>query len=144
MSEVSIPAPSAVAASSRFDGKGLIRRTQGLLVPAVLVTAWEAVVRANWINPHLLPPPSDLVTTLADLADNGTLVGHIGISSLRVLIGFCIGAGLAVAVGAAVGLSRRAEALLDPTFQALRAIPSLAWVPPVSYTHLTLPTSDLV
>ncbi len=29
----------------------------------------------------------------------------------------------------AVGLSRRTEALLDPTFQALRAIPSLAWVP---------------
>ncbi|WP_337241553.1 ABC transporter permease, partial [Proteus faecis] len=28
-----------------------------------------------------------------------------------------------------VGLDRRAEALLDPTFQALRAVPSLAWVP---------------
>ncbi len=33
------------------------------------------------------------------------------------------------ATGAAVGLSRRTEALLDPSFQALRAIPSLAWVP---------------
>jgi len=28
-----------------------------------------------------------------------------------------------------VGLSQRAERLLDPSFQALRAIPSLAWVP---------------
>ena len=28
-----------------------------------------------------------------------------------------------------VGLSRLAHALLEPTFQALRAIPSLAWVP---------------
>ncbi len=78
-------------------------------------------MRAGWVSTHLLPPPSELVTTLADLAGNGTLIGHIGVSSLRVLIGFCIGAGLAVAVGAAVGLSRRTEALLDPTFQALRA-----------------------
>jgi sulfonate transport system permease protein len=129
MSEVSIPASTAAVASSRFDIKALIRRTQGLLVPAVLVIVWEAVVRAGWVSPHLLPPPSELVTTLADLAGNGTLLGHIGISSLRVLIGFFIGAGLAIVVGAAVGLSRRTEALLDPTFQALRAIPSLAWVP---------------
>jgi sulfonate transport system permease protein len=129
MSEVSITASAAIAASSRSDIRGLIRRTQGLLVPAVLVIVWEAIVRAGWVSPHLLPPPSELVTTLADLAGNGTLLGHIGISSLRVLIGFFIGAGLAVVVGAAVGLSRRTEALLDPTFQALRAIPSLAWVP---------------
>ena len=129
MSEVSITASAAIAASSRSDIRGFIRRTQGLLVPAVLVIIWETVVRAGWVSQHLLPPPSELVTTLADLAGNGTLLGHIGISSLRVLIGFFIGAGLAVVVGAAVGLSRRTEALLDPTFQALRAIPSLAWVP---------------
>jgi sulfonate transport system permease protein len=54
---------------------------------------------------------------------------HIAVSTLRVFIGFSIGAGLAVLVGAAVGLSRRIEELLDPTFQAVRAIPSLAWVP---------------
>jgi sulfonate transport system permease protein len=48
---------------------------------------------------------------------------------LRVVAGFAAGALLAVLFGATVGLSRNAEALLDPTFQALRAIPSLAWVP---------------
>lgn len=40
-----------------------------------------------------------------------------------------IGASLALLVGAAVGLKRPLEYLLDPSFQALRAIPSLAWVP---------------
>ncbi|MFX5801294.1 ABC transporter permease subunit, partial [Acinetobacter baumannii] len=33
------------------------------------------------------------------------------------------------ALGLLVGISRRAEALLEPSFQALRAIPSLAWIP---------------
>ncbi len=107
----------------------LAGRAQGLIVPLVLLVIWEAVVRVQWVSAHLLPPPSELVVTLGDLAGDGALWGHIGISTLRVLIGFLIGAGLALLVGAAVGLSRRIEALFDPTFQALRAIPSLAWVP---------------
>jgi sulfonate transport system permease protein len=104
-------------------------RGQGLIVPVVLLVVWEAVVRAGWVSAHLLPPPSELVVTLGDLGSQGALLGHIGISSLRVLIGFSIGASLALLAGAAVGLSRRIEALFDPTFQAVRAIPSLAWVP---------------
>jgi sulfonate transport system permease protein len=48
---------------------------------------------------------------------------------LRVFAGFAIGAVVAIFFGAAMGLSRRLDALLDPSFQALRAIPSLAWVP---------------
>jgi sulfonate transport system permease protein len=48
---------------------------------------------------------------------------------LRVFAGFAIGTAIAILFGAAMGLSRRLDALLDPSFQALRAIPSLAWVP---------------
>jgi sulfonate transport system permease protein len=50
-------------------------------------------------------------------------------SVLRVLAGFAIGSLLALAIGSLVGLSPRSERYLDPSFQALRAIPSLAWVP---------------
>jgi len=46
-----------------------------------------------------------------------------------VAIGFIAGAVLALLAGSLVGLSRNAEAVLEPSFQALRAIPSLAWVP---------------
>ena len=129
MSQVSSPASAVMVAGRRLDRRGLIRRSEGLLLPSALLIVWEAVVRAGLVSAHQLPPPTELLTTLVQLAGNGTLLEHIGISSVRVLIGFLIGTGLAIVVGAAVGLSRRAEALLDPTFQALRAIPSLAWVP---------------
>lgn len=105
------------------------RRGQGLIIPLLLLVIWETVVAAGWVSAHMLPPPSELTLTLGDLLTSGALLGHIGISSLRVLIGFSIGAGLALLVGSAVGLSHRIEALFDPTFQAVRAIPSLAWVP---------------
>lgn len=119
----------AADASERRQGRRLAAQFKGWVVPLALVVIWEAAVQLGGISAHLLPPPSELVVTLSDLAASGELLRHIGVSSLRVLVGFAIGAVLALLIGAAVGLSRELEAYLDPTFQALRAIPSLAWVP---------------
>ena len=81
-------------------------QARGWVLPLALLVLWEAVVQAGWVGANLLPPPSELVHTLHDLATDGALLGHIGISTLRVLAGFAIGAGLALLVGAVVGLSR--------------------------------------
>ncbi|WP_235839929.1 ABC transporter permease [Derxia lacustris] len=101
----------------------------GLLLPVGFLVAVEIAVRAGLIEARFLPAPSELLQTLAELAGGGELARHIGASVVRVLAGFAIGSALALALGALVGLNRRAEALLDPTLQGLRAIPSLAWVP---------------
>ncbi|KKO63917.1 putative aliphatic sulfonates transport permease protein SsuC [Janthinobacterium sp. KBS0711] len=106
----------------------LPRVALGLLLPTLALLAAELGVRAGAIPANLLPAPSDIATTIADLARQG-LAGHVLASTTRVAIGFAGGALLAIVLGAAVGLNRTLEALLDPTFQALRAIPSLAWVP---------------
>jgi len=90
-----------------------LRRWQiaGLLLPLALLAVVEALVRGGVVPGHL------------------RLCRHIAASTLRVFSGFAIGAALALVLGAAMGLSRRLDALLEPSFQALRAIPSLAWVP---------------
>jgi sulfonate transport system permease protein len=111
----------AKAHSKRFDALGWVLPVGALLTLEVLV--WQGVVPR-----HLLPPPSDWVTTLFHLG-MGTVAEHALTSSARVLTGFGLGASLAVLVGALVGLQPLVARLLDPTFQALRAIPSLAWVP---------------
>jgi len=103
-------------------------RWWGLLLPLAALAAAELAVRSGALPASQLPSPSAVAETIADLARNG-LAQHISASTLRVLAGFGAGAVLAIALGAAVGLSRRLSALLDPAFQALRAIPSLAWVP---------------
>jgi sulfonate transport system permease protein len=100
----------------------------GLLVPVVMLAALELAVRMGWIVGRLLPPPSEIARTLVELSGQG-LAGHVAVSVLRVAGGFAAGALLGMVAGCVVGLSRRAEALLDPSFQGLRAIPSLAWVP---------------
>jgi sulfonate transport system permease protein len=100
----------------------------GLALPVLALLAAEIAVRSGAIPGNLLPAPSDIFTTLCCLAQHG-LATHIAASTLRVACGFVAGAALAILIGSAVGLSRSVEAVLDPSFQALRAIPSLAWVP---------------
>ncbi|WP_153135622.1 ABC transporter permease [Paraburkholderia agricolaris] len=103
-------------------------RIAGLILPLAFLAAIEALVRASVLPEHLVPAPSTIAGTLWQLG--GERLGrHIGASTIRVLAGFGIGSALALLLGAAMGLSRRLDALLDPVFQALRAIPSLAWVP---------------
>lgn len=102
---------------------------RGWAVPLTLLLGLEALVRSGILPAHQMPAPTQVAQTLFNLAVSGELLRHINASLLRVAAGFLIGAGLAIVIGTWVGLSRRAEAYLEPTFQALRAIPSLAWVP---------------
>lgn len=117
------PTPFAPGASSRRAPRWL-----GAVLPLAVLSALELSVQLGAVPAHLLPPPTEIAHTLVELANNG-LGGHVVASTVRVFIGFAIGAVLAISCGMLVGLSCRAEALLDPSFQALRAIPSLAWVP---------------
>lgn len=101
----------------------------GLVVPVGLALLWEAVVALGWNDGRLLPAPSVVLATLLTLWRTGDLSGHVGATVWRVGWGFLFGALAGTALGALTGYGRLAARLLDPTFQALRAIPSIAWVP---------------
>ncbi len=123
---------SPVADGDPFPGDeapgGGPRRLLGLLLPIAGVVLAEVAARRGWTRTNLFPSPSAVVEALRDLAAHG-LAGHVLASVARVAVGFGAGASLALLAGALVGLSRNAEGILEPSFQALRAIPSLAWVP---------------
>jgi len=131
-SSLSPHSPRAPATRGQAAGPSPRRRRQdgalGWLLPAAVLLFTEAAVRLGWVSSSLLPAPSDVLRALVDLG-GAALAAHVGASVLRVAAGFALGAAAAIAVGTLVGLSRLARALLDPGLQALRAIPSLAWVP---------------
>lgn len=123
-----VPVVRQVPPARSHSVRRLPSRWLGAVIPITLLLGLELAVRQGWVEAHLLPPPSEITRTLVELAGRD-LANHVLISTARVLIGFILGAALAISLGVWVGLSQCAEALLDPTFQALRAIPSLAWVP---------------
>ncbi|HWO26359.1 MAG TPA: ABC transporter permease [Kofleriaceae bacterium] len=100
------------------------------LVPLLVVIAWYAATSLTGrFLPHQLPSPGQVGATAWQLAKDGELTRHVLASISRVLAGFALGSALAIVLGTLVGLSRTAEALIDPTLQVVRNVPSLAWVP---------------
>ncbi len=60
---------------------------------------------------------------------NNSLIGHIGISLKRVLIGYSIGAVLGIILGLLMGWSKYIQAIFQPIFRIIRPIPPIAWIP---------------
>ncbi|CUJ31532.1 ABC transporter permease [Achromobacter sp. SIMBA_011] len=99
------------------------------LLPLALLTLWQTGASQGWISPQVLPPPAFVWDTLRDLATSGDLWLNTRASLQRVLVGFALGSLLGLLLGTAMGLSRRLEAYVLPTFNALVQIPVLAWLP---------------
>jgi len=109
--------------------KAWARPALGLLLPVALAVLWEAAVRTGLSNGRLVPPPSVIWKTFEDLAATGELQRHALATLWRVAWGFAFGVAAGTLLGAIAGYSALTRRLLDPSLQALRAIPSIAWVP---------------
>jgi sulfonate transport system permease protein len=101
----------------------------GLFLPVGLAVFWELAVRAGYSNGRLVPPPSVIFNTFAELARAGELQRHAIATTARVAAGFGIGVVAGTVAGAVTGYSALTRRMIDPALQALRAIPSIAWVP---------------
>ena len=101
----------------------------GFILPVGLALAWEVVVALKWADGRLLPTPSRVITTLTGLAKTGELTAHVLATLQRVALGFTFGVAAGTILGAVSGYWTLARRLIDPMLQALRNIPSIAWVP---------------
>lgn len=130
--QMSVAVEPVSAEGQRKKRSGLARfawPALGLVVPLVLAAGWEITVRAGLSSGRLVPPPSVIFATFAELARTGELQRHALATLGRVAAGFGLGVAGGTLLGAITGYSTFIHRLLDPTLQALRAIPSIAWVP---------------
>src|SRR6476646_1509696 len=120
------PAGATVSPAPSGRLRRLARPALGLLLPIGLGLAWELVVWLGWSNGRLVPPPTRIFATIVELARSGELIRHIVAALTRVFAGFGLGVVAGTLLGAVSGYWSLARRLLDPTVQALRAIPSIA------------------
>jgi sulfonate transport system permease protein len=129
---VEVPALERTEAAARPAAVPFARYARpaiGLLLPLALALGWELAVRLGLSSGRLVPPPSTVFSTILDLARSGELSRHVIATLTRVALGFGLGVAAGTLLGAISGYWGLARRLLDPTVQALRAIPSIAWVP---------------
>ena len=101
----------------------------GLIFPIGLLWLWQISVAKNWVNPLLLPSPELVWIVLKDLYSSGELWSNLRVSLFRIAYGFSAGVLLALALGLIMGLSRRAEAYIWPTFKVINLVPVVGWIP---------------
>ena len=126
---VAVEQTPAEAPVTRGKFARFARPALGFLLPVGLAIFWELAVKFGLSNGRLVPPPSVIFSTFADLAATGELQQHTFATLWRVAWGFFFGVLAGTLVGAVSGYSALTNRLIDPTLQALRAIPSIAWVP---------------
>jgi sulfonate transport system permease protein len=127
---MTVTVEQAVTEAVASKGRGrFLRPALGLLLPVGVALAWEIMVRMGVSNGRLVPPPSVIFNTFADLAATGELQRHALATLSRVAAGFFFGVTAGTIAGAITGYSALTHRILDPTLQALRSIPSIAWVP---------------
>ncbi len=100
-----------------------------MILPLILIVIWQILSSTGVFKANLFPGPIVVIGTLIKLCANGEIVKHVLITTYRVFAGFFIGAGIAIVFGALSGYYVKIFELFDPLIQALRAIPSLSWVP---------------
>ncbi|WP_353131625.1 ABC transporter permease [Limnohabitans sp.] len=99
----------------------------------LLVFWYFATTLTGWINPSRFPRPDEVLSAFTFIQTegygNGKLHQHVLHSLKLVAMGFAVAVSVGVPLGLLMGYSRRAEALINPTFLLLRPIPPLAWIP---------------
>jgi len=100
------------------------------LFPFVVVGAlWEIVARLEIFPARLFPQLEEIATALASLTASLILPHHALDTVQRLLAGFGLAAAVGVALGIAMGRSRRAEDLFLPIVSIGAPIPGLAYAP---------------
>lgn len=132
---------AAVLASS--GASRTTRMMRGVLIPLAVVAIWQIVTGLGWINPIILPSPLAVIAkwwqylkptvTMADgvgaWLNSSELLMDAANSLYRVVMGFLVGAVIALPLGLLMGTSSRIYGLFNPLVQVVRPIPPIAYIP---------------
>jgi len=121
------------------------RLLRNLAAPVIILGVWQLLSHLGLIKPVILPSPVAVVERfglyvlpvqslaesagVADWIWSSELLSDLVASLRRVVLGFVVGAGLALPLGLMMGTDRRIEGFLNPVVQFLRPIPPIAYIP---------------
>lgn len=105
-----------------------------IAVAALVLGAWEAIIRLGLANPLLFSSPLAIAERIATMLGGEVIYGrtiynHLGATMQQIAIGYVLGASVGIAAGYLLGRSRLALSILEPYILALFSIPKIALAP---------------
>ena len=117
---------------SKFSARATFR---GVLAIVIFIAIWEFGARSldliGWRMPFvgLIPPPSDVLASWTGLFMEPSYWQSWYMSFLRVFTGFIVAMIVGIPLGLYMAINRTFYGIAFPSFEILRPIPPLAWVP---------------
>jgi NitT/TauT family transport system permease protein len=127
----SASAPVVAVPSPRQRRRRSLAATLGpaLASLVVFVLVWQLIVLVSGFPPFILPGPLTVAQRFVKAWLDGTMWPHVAATLLEILLGFALGATIALIAGVALARSPLAERLLSPYLVAAQATPVLALAP---------------
>ncbi len=96
---------------------------------AVFLAVWKVVTLVGGYPDYILPAPEVVAERGVRAIGSGILWEHSAVTLLEIVLGFAVGAIVAIVAGIALGKSVLVERVLSPYIVAAQAVPILALAP---------------
>ena len=106
-------------------GRWALRCAGGVLI----VGAWEIFVRTGFVDPFLLPAPSDIARRGIAEALSGELIDHASLTIYRGVTGFLIASAIGIVIGTLAARNAIARWFVDPIVSVGFPAPKIALMP---------------
>jgi ABC-type nitrate/sulfonate/bicarbonate transport system permease component len=107
----------------------LAERMLPALSVVAFIAAWEIYVHWRGIAPIYLPAPSAIAVYLWRGIADGSMAYHLGVTLLRIFVGFFLAAVVGVLLGVLMGMFRVVARVADPWIAALYPLPKISLIP---------------
>ena len=111
------------------NSRAIGERALPALTVVIFLLAWEIFVRARGIAPIFLPAPSSIAIYLYRMSVDGTIAANLGVTLLRIFVGFALAAASGILLGLLMGMSRIVARIADAWIAALYPLPKISLIP---------------
>jgi ABC-type nitrate/sulfonate/bicarbonate transport system permease component len=106
-----------------------LRGPLAIVASFVLALAVWQFVSTFLVNPYMIPPPLVVFETAIPMFASGEILASVGISLVRVMVGFVLGSFVGIVLGVAMGRLEIVNRLLDPIIELMRYLSPTAMIP---------------
>jgi len=107
----------------------VLRTLLPLVTLVILLGAWDLATRFGYVQPFLLPSPRRVMEVLVRGFMEGTFWPHIHFTLKATLVGYVIGCGSAIVLGALIAEFRTFERMVYPYIVAIQSMPKVSLAP---------------